>query len=49
MLIMHVISGDQWAGAESQVYYTIRELKRQSAHEVVAIVFNKKRTTSKAG
>lgn len=42
MLIMHVIPGDQWAGAESQVFYTIRELKRQSGHEVAAVVFNKK-------
>lgn len=42
MLILHVIPGDLWAGAESQVFYTIRELKRQSAHEVVAILFSKK-------
>jgi len=42
MLIMHVIPGDLWAGAESQVYSTIRVLNRLSVHEVAVVLFNKK-------
>ena len=42
MLIIHVIPGDLWAGAESQVYYTIRQLIRRLDHEVMVVLFNKK-------
>lgn len=42
MLIMHVIPGDLWAGAESQVFYTIRQLIGRSDHDVIAVLFNKK-------
>ena len=41
MRILHVIPGDLWAGAESQVFYTLREIKRQSDHDISVILFNK--------
>lgn len=40
MKIVHVISGDLWAGAESQVYSLITNLVRQPGISVSAVVFN---------
>lgn len=40
MRTLHVISGDMWAGAEAQVYYTVRELSRLSRHQITCLVFN---------
>lgn len=40
MLITHIIPGDLWAGAESQVYYTIYQFVRSTNHEVSIILFN---------
>lgn len=42
MLIMHVIPGDMWAGAESQVYSTIRELSKKPDLEIIVVLFNEK-------
>lgn len=39
MNILHIIPGDLWAGAESQVYYTVRELNKSSCHRVSVILF----------
>lgn len=41
MNILHVISGDLWAGAEAQVFYTVKEIKRKSKHILAVILFNK--------
>jgi glycosyltransferase involved in cell wall biosynthesis len=39
--IIHVITGDLWAGAEAQVYYCLKELNRVQDDTLTAIVFNK--------
>ena len=41
MLIIHIIPGDLWAGAESQVYNTVYQLVRNTDHEFSVILFNK--------
>lgn len=40
MQITHIIPGDLWAGAESQVYYTISQFVRSERHDVSIILFN---------
>ena len=40
MNIIHIISGDIWAGAEVQVYHTVTALSKQSYIKVTCIVFN---------
>jgi len=39
MNILHIIPGDLWAGAEVQVYYTLKELHRISRYELSVILF----------
>jgi len=39
--IIYVIPGDLWAGAESQVYYTLKMLNKISEFDVNIILFNK--------
>ncbi len=41
MNILHVIPGDLWAGAEAQVYYTVKELNTLSPHKVRVILFSR--------
>lgn len=41
MNILHVIPGDLWAGAEAQVYYTVKELCKFPQHKVSVILFSK--------
>lgn len=38
--ILHIISGDLWAGAEVQVYHTLSFLNRDKKIELVCILFN---------
>jgi glycosyltransferase involved in cell wall biosynthesis len=40
MKVVHVISGDLWAGAEAQAYSLIRELSADTRVELAAIVLN---------
>jgi L-malate glycosyltransferase len=40
MKILHVIPGDLWAGAEAQVYYTLKEIQKFKKHKVSVIVFS---------
>ncbi len=39
--IMHVISGDLWAGAQSQVFIFLSEFNKRKTHNLEVIVFNK--------
>jgi len=41
MNILHVIPGDLWAGAEAQVFYTVKALRTYSQHKIKVIVFNR--------
>jgi glycosyltransferase involved in cell wall biosynthesis len=41
MKILHIITGDLWAGSEAQVYYCLKELNKTPSNKIVAIVFNK--------
>lgn len=41
MQITHIIPGDLWAGAESQVFYLIKELIKRSDQNISVIIFNK--------
>ena len=41
MHILHIIPGDLWAGAEAQVYYTLREIKKQSDILITVVLFNR--------
>ncbi len=41
MHILHIIPGDLWAGAEAQVYYTLREIKKQSDILITVLLFNR--------
>lgn len=41
MNILHVIPGDLWAGAEAQVYYTLKELCKFPQHNISVILFSK--------
>ncbi len=41
MRILHVIPGDLWAGAESQLFYTLREIKRRKELSITTVVFNR--------
>jgi glycosyltransferase involved in cell wall biosynthesis len=41
MNIVHILPGDLWAGAEVQVFYTVREIIRLMNHEVTVILFNR--------
>lgn len=38
--MLHIIPGDMWAGAEAQVFYTIKELKGNTDHTTSVILFN---------
>jgi glycosyltransferase involved in cell wall biosynthesis len=40
MKIIHIIAGDLWAGAEAQLYYTIKDLYKNSKQNLVIILFN---------
>lgn len=39
--ILHIISGDLWAGAEVQVFHTLTHLKAQKGASVGVVLFNK--------
>lgn len=39
MNILHVIPGDLWAGAEAQVYYTVKALSKYPQHKISVILF----------
>ena len=39
--VLHIISGDQWAGAESQAYIFLKELNKTPRFILTAVVFNK--------
>lgn len=41
MYVLHIIPGDLWAGAEAQVFYTLREIRRRSSVNIGVILFNK--------
>lgn len=38
--ILHIISGDLWAGAEVQVYHTVRGLRRSDEMDIEIILFS---------
>jgi hypothetical protein len=38
--ILHIISGDLWAGAEAQAFYTLSDLQKQRKPDLVVILFN---------
>jgi glycosyltransferase involved in cell wall biosynthesis len=38
--ILHIISGDLWAGAEAQAFYTLSDLQKQKKADIVVILFN---------
>ena len=38
--IVHIISGDLWAGAESQAFHTLSDLSETSSFSVAVILFN---------
>jgi L-malate glycosyltransferase len=38
--IIHIISGDLWAGAEAQVFYTLSNLKEENRVSFLVILFN---------
>jgi L-malate glycosyltransferase len=38
--IVHIIPGDIWAGAESQVYTTLRELHKNMKYDIYVVLFN---------
>ncbi len=40
MKIIHIITGDLWAGAEAQVFYYLKELIKEPTHSVKCILFN---------
>jgi glycosyltransferase involved in cell wall biosynthesis len=40
MKIAHIIPGDLWAGAEAQVFYTLKELNTRFKYDIIAILFN---------
>lgn len=40
MDILHIASGDLWAGAEAQVFYSLKEMKEKTLYHVRAILFN---------
>lgn len=39
MRLLHIIPGDLWAGAEAQVYYTVKEFYKFPQHKVSIILF----------
>lgn len=41
MNILHVIPGDLWAGAEAQMYYTVKALCKFPQHKISVILFSK--------
>ena len=41
MRIIHIISGDLWAGAEVQIYNTLVALSKEKDIEILCVVFNK--------
>jgi len=45
--IINVITGDLWAGAEVQLYYTINELVEVSNYNYIVILFSKSELYSK--
>jgi glycosyltransferase involved in cell wall biosynthesis len=38
--VMHVISGDLWAGAEAQAFHTLSDLQKQKKADLAVILFN---------
>ncbi len=40
MRLLHIVSGDIWAGAESQVYNMLCALKEESDAKVICVLFN---------
>ena len=38
--VVHIISGDQWAGAEAQVFHTLVDLRKQNRADFQVILFN---------
>jgi len=40
MIILHVIPGDLWAGAEAQVYYSLKAIGDSSQNRFTVILFN---------
>jgi L-malate glycosyltransferase len=38
--IIHIISGDLWAGAEAQVFYTLSKLKEKNKFTFLVVLFN---------
>lgn len=39
--VMHIISGDLWAGAESQAYTFLKALHKTNKYNLISVVFNK--------
>ncbi|MFZ2799442.1 MAG: glycosyltransferase, partial [Syntrophorhabdus sp.] len=39
--VMHIISGDLWAGAESQAYTFLKALYKTNKYNLTSVVFNK--------
>lgn len=40
MKVLHIASGDLWAGAEKQLYTLLLALRQSGQHQVMAIIFN---------
>ncbi len=38
--VIHIISGDLWAGAEAQAFHTLSDLQRQKKSDLAVILFN---------
>ena len=41
MKILHIITGDLWAGAEAQVFYCLKEMSNESKDTIYVILFSK--------
>ena len=40
MKVLHIASGDLWAGAEKQLYTLLLALRQSGQHQVMAIILN---------
>ena len=47
MRVIHVIPGDLWAGAESQVFYNVKKLVENKSINLSVVLFNKGRLFEK--
>lgn len=40
MKIVHIMTGDLWAGKEAQLFYSLKAMNARSPHDIVAVMFN---------